>query len=51
MLVSVRPTGGLLPACLALPIDLIPDFVPVHGYADDAVIVLTRLAGLHHTAR
>jgi len=29
----------LLLAYLASPIDLIPDFIPVIGYADDAVIV------------
>lgn len=28
----------LLMAYLALPIDLVPDFLPVVGYADDAVI-------------
>lgn len=37
---------------LALPIDLIPDFVPVLGYADDVIIValvlrrVARLAGV-----
>jgi uncharacterized membrane protein YkvA (DUF1232 family) len=29
----------LLLAYLAVPIDLVPDFVPVLGYADDAIIV------------
>ncbi|NUR08785.1 MAG: DUF1232 domain-containing protein [Nocardioidaceae bacterium] len=37
---------------LALPIDLVPDFIPVAGYADDALIVafalrsVTRRAGV-----
>ena len=33
----------LLLAYLALPFDLIPDFLPVVGYADDAVIVAWTL--------
>jgi uncharacterized membrane protein YkvA (DUF1232 family) len=33
----------LLFAYLAMPIDLIPDFVPVIGYADDAIIVAAVL--------
>jgi uncharacterized membrane protein YkvA (DUF1232 family) len=36
---SVRFRLWLLFAYLALPIDLIPDFIPVIGYADDAIIV------------
>ena len=36
---GVRVRLWLLLGYLALPIDLIPDFVPVLGYADDAVIV------------
>jgi uncharacterized membrane protein YkvA (DUF1232 family) len=31
--------GGLL-VYLALPIDLVPDFVPVVGYADDVVVAV-----------
>lgn len=42
----------LLIGYLALPIDLVPDFIPVLGYADDAIIVtvvlrsVVRRAGL-----
>jgi uncharacterized membrane protein YkvA (DUF1232 family) len=36
---GVRVRLVLLMVYLALPIDLIPDFLPVIGYADDAVIV------------
>jgi hypothetical protein len=31
---------------LALPIDLIPDLIPVLGYADDAIIVTAVLRGV-----
>src|SRR5215212_10760728 len=49
---GVRIWLALLLAYLAIPIDLIPDFVPVLGYADDAIIVtavlrsVVRRAGL-----
>lgn len=49
---GVRIRLGLLLAYLALPIDLIPDFIPVLGYADDAIITtavlrsVVRQAGL-----
>ena len=36
---GIRIRLALLLVYLALPFDLIPDFVPVLGYADDAVIV------------
>ena len=39
--VRVRPI--LLLAYLILPIDLVPDFIPVLGYADDAIIVAAAL--------
>ena len=40
---AVRIRLGLLLAYLALPIDLVPDFVPVLGYADDLIVVLITL--------
>jgi uncharacterized membrane protein YkvA (DUF1232 family) len=48
---GVRIRLWLLVAYLALPFDLVPDFIPVIGYADDAVILafalrsVTRRAG------
>ncbi|MEV4805260.1 YkvA family protein [Nonomuraea sp. NPDC049421] len=40
---GVRVRLWLLVAYLAVPIDLIPDFIPVLGYADDAIIVAAVL--------
>jgi uncharacterized membrane protein YkvA (DUF1232 family) len=40
---GVRIRLGLLLVYLASPIDLIPDFVPVLGYADDAIIAVAVL--------
>ena len=40
---GVRIRIALLLAYLACPIDLVPDFVPVLGYADDVIIVLLTL--------
>lgn len=39
MAVGVRVRLALLLIYLASPIDLVPDFIPVIGYADDVVIV------------
>jgi uncharacterized membrane protein YkvA (DUF1232 family) len=36
---AARMRLWLLLGYLAIPIDLVPDFVPVLGYADDAIIV------------
>ena len=47
----------LLLGYLAIPIDLVPDFVPVLGYADDAIIVslvlrsVVRRSGAHMVRR
>jgi uncharacterized membrane protein YkvA (DUF1232 family) len=43
---GVRIRLALLMAYLALPIDLIPDFIPVLGYADDAIIVIAVLRSI-----
>lgn len=43
---GVRLRVGLLLAYLACPIDLIPDFIPVLGYADDAIVVSIVLRGV-----
>jgi len=40
---GIRLRLWLLFAYLASPIDLIPDFIPVVGYADDAIIVCAVL--------
>lgn len=54
---GVRVRLWLLLAYLLSPIDLIPDFVPVLGYADDAILVavvlrsVTRRAGADALAR
>jgi len=36
---SVRVRVWVLAGYLALPIDLVPDFIPVIGYADDAIVL------------
>ncbi len=40
---GVRIRLVVLLGYLALPIDLVPDFIPVLGYADDAIVVALAL--------
>ena len=47
---GVRLRLLLLLAYLALPIDVVPDFIPVLGYADDAVVVVLVLRSVARTA-
>jgi uncharacterized membrane protein YkvA (DUF1232 family) len=47
---GVRVRMTLLAGYLLLPIDLVPDFIPVVGYADDAVIVIWALRSITTTA-
>lgn len=48
--VGVRIRLVLLLVYLASPIDLVPDFIPVIGYADDAVIVGIALRSIARRA-
>lgn len=53
----VRAGLALLLAYLAFPFDLVPDFIPVLGYADDAIVVaavlrwVVRQAGIEAVRR
>lgn len=47
---GVRVRLWLLLGYLALPFDLVPDFVPVLGYADDAVVVVLALRSVTRRA-
>jgi uncharacterized membrane protein YkvA (DUF1232 family) len=43
---GVRLRLALLGLYLALPIDIVPDVIPVLGYADDAIVVAFVLRGV-----
>jgi uncharacterized membrane protein YkvA (DUF1232 family) len=47
---GIRVRLWLLLAYLAIPIDLVPDFIPVIGYADDAVVVALALRSVAKAA-
>ncbi|QQQ77370.1 DUF1232 domain-containing protein [Saccharothrix sp. 6-C] len=47
---SARVRLWLLLAYLALPFDLVPDFIPVLGYADDAIVVVWVLRSVIRAA-
>jgi uncharacterized membrane protein YkvA (DUF1232 family) len=47
---GVRVRLWLLLGYLAMPIDLVPDFIPVLGYADDAVVVAIALRSVTRRA-
>lgn len=47
---GVRRRLALLLAYLALPIDLVPDFLPVIGYADDVILVAVVLRSVIRAA-
>ena len=54
---SVRRRLGFLIVYLALPIDLVPDIIPVLGYADDVIVAaivlrsVVRVAGVEAVER
>ncbi len=47
---GVRIRLWLLLGYLLLPIDLVPDFIPVIGYADDAIVVALALRSVTRRA-
>ena len=47
---GVRVRLWALLAYLALPIDVVPDFIPVVGYADDAILVAATLRSVARVA-
>jgi uncharacterized membrane protein YkvA (DUF1232 family) len=47
---GVRWRLWLLLGYLALPVDVVPDFLPVIGYADDAVVVVWALRAVTRAA-
>jgi uncharacterized membrane protein YkvA (DUF1232 family) len=47
---GVRVRMALLAGYLLMPIDLVPDVIPVVGYADDAVIVAIALRSVSRAA-
>jgi uncharacterized membrane protein YkvA (DUF1232 family) len=47
---GVRVRLWLLLAYLAMPLDLVPDFIPVVGYADDAILVALTLRSVARRA-
>ncbi len=47
---GVRVRLVLLGAYLAMPIDLIPDIIPILGYADDAIVVALVLRSVGRRA-
>jgi uncharacterized membrane protein YkvA (DUF1232 family) len=47
---GVRVRLILLVAYLLSPIDLVPDFIPVIGYADDAIIIAVALRSVARRA-
>jgi uncharacterized membrane protein YkvA (DUF1232 family) len=47
---SARPLLWFLIGYLVMPFDLVPDFVPVIGYADDVIITSLVLRHLIHRA-
>lgn len=47
---GLRARLWLLLAYLAMPVELVPDFIPVIGYADDAVLLLWTLRSVGRLA-